>query len=426
MLKKQIVVLKKQIDWNQLISLAVALLIFTIPSNLFKVFLESSAYVRGLKVDYLIPKLHFTDLVLLLLLLILLLFLNLQKKQKQGIQNLKKVIENNKLLVTTSGILIFLQIFSTHPVTSFLFVLRIALLVIVFKLLAPQKQILYSQITTTAIKITLLFQSLLAWFQFVTQKSLLGYYFFGETNLNNYAGIAQSNLLGIQKILPYGTTAHPNILGGILAFLCLLQLHEIKKQKQFTRTNTIILLIGISALILTQSISAIMAFTVGSLVILQKKKTQFSLQRIFTIFIVTSIASILFFAGLSQTNLAKNTSISRREYLNSASVHMIFQNSIKGVGLQNFTARLETYSNSAEVVRFVQPVHNILLLWTSETGVLGVFFVSYIFGMKNNKSIQHPAFLLVLIPIAALDHYLLTTQSGILLALFCLLYATTD
>lgn len=419
--------LKKQIDWNQLISLAVALLIFTIPSNLFKVFLESSAYVRGLKVDYLIPKLHLSDLVLLLLLLILLFFLFSQKKQKQSIKNLKKIIEKNKLLIALSGALIFLQIFSSHQVTSFLFVLRIALLVIAFKLLAPQREIFYSKIITTAIKITLLFQSLLAWFQFITQKSLLGYYFFGETNLNNYAGIAQSNLLGVQKILPYGTTAHPNILGGILAFLCLLQLHETKKQKQFTRINTIILLIGISSLVLTQSISAIMAFTVGSFLIFYKKKIQFSLQRIFTIFVATSIASILFFAGLSQTSLAKNTSISRREYLNSASVHMIFQNSIKGVGLQNFTARLETYSNSAEVVRFVQPVHNILLLWTSETGILGVFFVSYIFVcMKNNKSIQHPEFLLALIPIAALDHYLLTTQSGILLALFCLLYATTD
>src|SRR5260221_404184 len=46
----------------------IASLIFLIPSNLFLKFLVDSAYVNGLLVDYLLPKLYVSDLPILLML----------------------------------------------------------------------------------------------------------------------------------------------------------------------------------------------------------------------------------------------------------------------------------------------------------------------------------------------------------------------
>ena len=49
---------------NLLYQFLFGLIIFLIPSNLFFKVLESSAYVNGLLIDYLIPKLYLSDLVI--------------------------------------------------------------------------------------------------------------------------------------------------------------------------------------------------------------------------------------------------------------------------------------------------------------------------------------------------------------------------
>jgi len=87
-----------------------------------------------------------------------------------------------------------------------------------------------------------------------------------------------------------------------------------------------------------------------------------------------------------------------------------------GVGVQNFTTQVEKYSPSKEVVRFVQPAHNAVLLFFAETGILGLMLV-----LLLCKLCKHPTHVLVflpLLPILLLDHYLLTIQSGNVLMLF--------
>jgi len=95
---------------------------------------------------------------------------------------------------------------------------------------------------------------------------------------------------------------------------------------------------------------------------------------------------------------------------------MIFDHPILGVGMNNFVVNLEKYALTKEVVRFIQPVHHVGLLWLSQTGLLGVIWLISL-GQKMSKQIKISLSLtiLVLLPILSLDHYLLTIQTGMIL-----------
>lgn len=398
-----------------------ALLIFTIPSNLFKTFLENSAYVRGIRVDYLIPKLHLSDFVLIALLFILL----IDKKNQKILQQFISQIHHKSLLVIGMLLLSVMQLTVTHPIISVLFLTKVIALGIIGIVISKNTQLLKSKATVTAINFTIIFQSLLAWYQYLFQKSFFGYYFLGETNLNAYAGIAQSTAFGVQKILPYGTTAHPNILAGILVVFSLFQLNRALSEKKYKRVNLVLLFLSISTILLTQSLSALLALTIGfaTIVFAKKTKKHISLKGIGALYIASNLLIITILAfSLFKPNYG-DTSTYRRAFLNDAAINMTANNLLTGVGLQNFTAHVEQYSSSREVVRFVQPAHNVFLLFISETGLLGITIALALLIplLRKKVTIQHPEYLLALIPLLALDHYLITMQSGILLFFLCFL-----
>lgn len=399
-----------------------AFLIFVIPSNLFKVFFESSAYVSGLKVDYLIPKLYLSDIAVITLLF----FLMLSTKNRTTIKNAINKMPNKLLFFLLLFILTLFQLGSLHPIISIMFLVRVFALVLTF-LIIIKEDFLSSKITIVAIKTTLIFQSLLAWFQYLNQQSFFGYLFLGETNLNSYSGIAKSTVFGPEKILPYGTTAHPNILGGVLAVFTLFHLnHIIYGTKKYQKINFIILLLSVSAILLTQSFSAFLALIIGSITIYLKIKHRFKLtsRQYFTLFVTTNILILILLSGRFFQINKTEISIFRRSYLNNTAYNMITDNAFTGVGLQNFTALAEKFSENDEIVRFVQPVHNLALLLISETGLLGVaILLIFILPILRKKQvIKHPEYLLALLPIAVLDHYLFTVQSGLLLLTLIVLY----
>ena len=116
---------------------------------------------------------------------------------------------------------------------------------------------------------------------------------------------------------------------------------------------------------------------------------------------------------------AGQNSVDRRVILNQASLDMFKHQMLFGVGINNFTLNLETYTTSGEVVRFVQPVHHLLFLILSEGGLLLLIIV---FGLIKRAKIENfYTKSIILLAIASLDHYLLTQFSGMsLLALFYL------
>jgi len=216
----------KKIDINFLQNVIFAGLIFTLPNNLFKVFFEDTSYIKGLRIDYLIPKLHLSDLIIFLLLISFILI-----KENRYYLKLLFIRNYKKIWFFILFTLVILQLNTNHPFVGLMFIIRISELSIIGILLKKNKSIIKSETFLITVKLTIVFQSLLSWYQYLKQESFLGYYFFGETNLNSYAGIAKSNFLGIEKILPYGTTAHPNVLGGILAIFSLVLLKTSLKTK---------------------------------------------------------------------------------------------------------------------------------------------------------------------------------------------------
>ena len=117
-------------------------------------------------------------------------------------------------------------------------------------------------------------------------------------------------------------------------------------------------------------------------------------------------------------------SVSRRLELTEASFSMFKDFPLSGVGLNNFTVRLEDYKFIAGATRFIQPGHNIYLLILSESGLLGLtgflILISAAFRIVylSRESLLGKVILVSLLQITFLglfDHYLLTLEQGLLI-----------
>lgn len=408
------------------------LIIFLVPSNLFFKFFESSAYVNGLLIDYLIPKLYLSDLIILTLLLWWLFDHKkiINQKIKKIVKQLTIFGKKNKL-ISFLLIAIFLRQFNTdHNLSAYWYIFKIFEFTFLTYILIDKKRLITNTLILSSTLFTLFFQGLVTILQFFNQSSLIGYWFLGEPNLTKQIGLAKQTINGIEKILPYGTTAHPNILGGIIAvYLLLLIIILVKpqlKKKKYHQQLFVLgpIIISLIALGLTFSLSAWLTFIVGFILILKKLNTKKIL--------LSSIIFILLVPLLIQlgSHFTDNPSVKRRAYLNQTAINMLKNNPIWGVGINNFTSRVEEYSPTREVVRFTQPSHHVLLLVFSEIGLLGIVTIillakrinkeknkiKLIIFNNNFKKLNWKIFLLAsMAPIISLDHYLITNQSGLLL-----------
>lgn len=95
---------------------------------------------------------------------------------------------------------------------------------------------------------------------------------------------------------------------------------------------------------------------------------------------------------------------------------MLDDNALFGVGLNNFTAKVEDYLPKSQVLRFIQPTHNIFVLLFSEVGLFGfvsflLLFMFVLFSLLS-QSFGIPAILFItllqFVLLGSFDHYLLT------------------
>ncbi len=444
---------RKNLD-NLILNSLIGIIIFLLPTNFFLKFFESASYVNGLRIDYLIPKLFPSDILILIILLISLVEWLKKNNLKNKASNFsKKYLSKEPWLFSLLAIFVIRQFLTPYPISSVVYLLKLIELGFFIAFLFKNKTKIYSEVIEKSVIATLFFQSSIAIYQYVNQKTLIGYALLGEPNLNNYIGISKSETFGIEKIIPYGTTAHPNVLGGFLAIYLLYLFNKTGWKSKlefnstiFIMTQSLIISLAIVALFLTQSVSAILTFIIGLCFIFYQKyskKTEASLQKIFRFKTISLISLGFIFLSIISINLLsmvypKDQSLNRRNYLNVAALEMAKNNIVAGVGLNNFTAKVEHYSNNREVVRFVQPTHNIVLLLFAETGILGfatlgillhrVFFKNLPSVFYRLKILQKKRrswwWILVLLPIALLDHYFLTLNAGMLLVVFSAVFLT--
>lgn len=388
------------------------LVIFLIPTNWFLKGPTTSVY--GINIDYLMPKLYASDLIMLAL--FALVGWRLRKKIWHWIKNLQ--LNNFTFLIL---LLLFSLLVSAtqspYPIAGYWYLGKLGqmILLVVYMIHRVKLAWLASPLIFAG-----LFQSLVGLIQWFQRSSILGYMFLGETELGYTSLIAKSNLTREVRPLPYGTTAHPNILAGFLLISILVLLYYWIKTKPQTAnpwfywTGRLILILPLlTTLILTQAISAILLLILGILLLLIQNLTKR---------LVLIISCVVLALGLVLVDFVPETSFSRRSQLAQISQQMILSEPLLGVGPNNFTARMSDFGQVIGNHRFIQPVHNIYLLWLSEAGLVNTTLLALIMHqlwqrhplkLKDHRAVVP---LLVVGLIGLVDHYPLSLQTGMLVS----------
>jgi len=381
------------------------LILFLIPSNLGKHFILPSSYVSGILVDYLIPTIFLTDILILILIIPFLI-------NHFKFSYLKHPLFIFLLLLLPSAV------FSSSPIPAvfkWLKFLELALFSLWIKYNFSYKTLLSK--LAPVIAASVIFQSILALAQWFKQSSVFSYLFLGEQPFS-------TSTPGIDKIIwfdgslripPLATTPHPNILAGflVISLAIIFQGRTLKKPLYFTS-----LVLGTITLFLTFSLSAWLAFL---LLVLPLSLQGQNLKSKLAVYYL-SLILLLSILKPQLPLLAPESSFTRRSQLAKIALQMFKDKPLFGVGLNNFTVKMDQYGYIPSTTRFLQPVHNIYLLLLSETGLIGLAGFLYLLlkgpTLRKRKTCLPlggigPCWILLFLGL--FDHYPLTLQTGLLL-----------
>lgn len=389
------------------------LIIFLIPANLAKHWPQNWSFVNGILIDYLIPTLYLTDI-----LIIGLLILWLKTRPKFKIKNWKK----KGLFFSIFLLFIYSQLRATNPAAAFYKLVKLSefffLIIYIKNNINIKKDI---KKISQALSYSVVWQSVLAISQWFNQGSIFGYWFFGEQPYHSATlGIKLINFFGQLKIPSYGTFPHANVLAGFLVISLIMIFHSLDYHRfNINDIKSLALVLGIIALFLTFSLPAwiTLAFIFSYLLFKKTKKRKWLFKAGFLLF--------FFLLGLLVNSFLDPSSFQRRLNLNQIAIKIWLSSPFLGVGLNNFVVRMEEFGQVVANIRFLQPVHNLALLILSETGIIGGLVIGYwlltiktkLGKKRKEKNIQ----LLIcsfigLLFLGLFDHYFLTIQQGLLIS----------
>ncbi len=261
--------------------------------------------------------------------------------------------------------------------------------------------------------IAVIFECLLAIAQFLTDGSLF-FWVLGERTFSIATpAIAKFDFFGVEFLRPYGTFPHPNVLAGFI----LVSTALLWRWKTFVRFNAIFLSLIASTIFLAFSR---VVWVVG-LVSLAGIARQLPLRRWMWIALLVILGPLVA-VRLSSAFTYDVLSFARRDDLNHAALTLFLQNPLTGVGLNNFIPSIAYQSAVAGPTRFLQPVHNVLLLVLAETGIIGLVGWSILIGYGLKKHRYWAVWVMIGV-IGMFDHYFLTLPQG--LRLLFLVWAVT-
>lgn len=281
-----------------------------------------------------------------------------------------------------------------------------------FVLLKSNLNILKIIISTS---IGAVYSCILAIIEVVLQKSAGGlWWFLGERTFSvSTPGISAMEIFGRHYLRPYATFSHPNVLGGFLALVILLILWVFQKERKISKKMKVwlgsVAVLSFGVTLMTFSRSAWIALGVGSFFLFNKKgRVLLSFPLFYFLLLAFSFFLPLFVPST-------NTSISERKILIEKSFQIISHHPFFGVGLNQFISS-PVQSVPMSGIFIFQPVHNVFLLLLSETGIIGVFLLMYVFlrGIISNTLRTTSFFPVVfsLFLLSLFDHYLFTLQQG--------------
>lgn len=167
-----------KISFSIILSLLVSAVIFTIPSNLFLNLNDSVGYVNGLRIDYLIPKLYLSDLIVLTTIAVRLTQKNLLKKLFLFVR------DNKYVFLMLSVVMIHSIFFAQHRIAGVMSTLKIIEIFLFSFVLWQSWNLLDKKLISNSFLFTIVVSSLWAILQFFNQASITPYWVFGETQFN--------------------------------------------------------------------------------------------------------------------------------------------------------------------------------------------------------------------------------------------------
>lgn len=351
----------------------ISLLSFLLPTQLGLHLTNFENTVYGFQVDYLIPTLYLTDIISLAIIILGVIKLHSRPSLKFD----RKLLVASLLYIAFVSINIYISDYFVASLYKWLKVTEMLLLGII--ILNFKKFNAFSHFVKP-LSYSVLIACVLGIMQFIKSGSIGGlFYWFGE----------RSFLFSDPNIAPYPYSffSHPNSFAG---FLLVFGIFLLQYRNKFNRKYfwTLAVLVT-SNLILTNSLNVYLAIVV--LVFLRFRPN-------------------LSFAFLTFDFTQRF--VTHRVELIKASLEMIKENLLFGVGLNNFIPNLvkvsKTFVNSWEL----QPVHNIFLLIFSEVGILG--FVAFaVLLLPSFTMLSYPLYAILITGLS--DHYWLTLQQNLLL-----------
>ncbi|MBT6401147.1 O-antigen ligase family protein [candidate division WWE3 bacterium] len=383
-------------------------LVFLLPINLGKHFIVADSYVKTYLIDYMVPTIWLTDLLLVALLFVW--FFNKEKNIRGKYPKF--------LLLFVSSLLPSLAL-STRLIPS-MYAFAVLVLHVLFALILASSFDVQKNFRRVVgiLSVSVILLSVLGVFQWFGQGSVFdNYLFFGEQPYSaSVKGIARVSMFGKVKVPVYGLFRHPNVFAGFLAislFWIYTQLSLGYKSLLFKIAFTLgffILLFTFSEVAMFSLFSGLLFFQLIKR--FGKKGVLLSLLFTFGVFFIALLLPVFSRWG----SAFDDPSLYRRANLQKSSYMMLDDNALFGVGLNNFTAKVEDYLPKSQVLRFIQPTHNIFVLLFSEVGLFGfvsflLLFMFVLFSLLS-QSFGIPAILFItllqFVLLGSFDHYLLT------------------
>ncbi|MFA6551628.1 MAG: O-antigen ligase family protein [Patescibacteria group bacterium] len=372
-------------------------------------------------------------------------------RSKFKIQNSKFKIQKVWWLVGVLEFFVFLSIFFAPDWKLALygygrFLLGVGLLFLLTQIKYDKIKLYWSLVAAGVI------QSSLAMQQFLTQ-TVIG---------NKWLGMAAQTAgdLGVSVVeagderflRAYGSLPHPNILGGFLAIVLLVNiilyfdLWRILWRKRHVDVSPanesayqaglllslIFFVINFTGLLLTFSRSAWLGFFVGFVVLLlhcsivsRSKENVFNILKF--IFIIAAIGSLFIWGlrapilgRLNIDNRLENKSLTERANYNQEAWQIIKKHWLFGVGIKNYGLGVYNEIDNNKSAYAYQPAHNVFLLVWAETGIFGLFcffaFLLFCFlTLWRRRDFQSMSLLIATVVIMLFDHWIWSLGFGILL-----------
>ncbi len=349
-----------------------------------KHFFLDFSFVRGLRVDYLAPTIYLTDILVIVTFLSWVIF----TKPKTNFKKYK-----NYLLLFISFVILNIVFAVNWQIAILKWLKYFEIFVLALYVYANRTN--FFKNFKLPIFLFSCYTLILSILQIANHQTIGGvWWLLGERTFSTQTpGIALANFFGAEVLRPYATFSHPNSLAGffLVIFFTFLLL-----EKHKTKLSYAISAISLVLVLMSFSQGALIALVI--ICILRKSKL-----------IILSCLTISFLMLFVNPDNFLSQTIHERLLLVQQAKQIFLSHSLFGVGAGNFVLALP------KTFWLLQPVHNILLLFLSEMGIVGL--VVFVYAIQKLLIINSKLLILILVILLTglVDHYWLTLQQNLLL-----------